>query len=248
MQCNLMNFDDRTRVVHDVTNRPVIIKIGETATCDLPDTVIELLTRGMQHGDPLVLVKEVPEHPPEIAELMSLLTNLNTDPYDDILRRTSDLLGKENIGGPRPSREELRFRLRNCAAALASSDPDTLLEISLQLNKASEDRKKLSVEDDVDPDELDRELAEQKVAERAKAEGRPLTQRDKMDAALGIGIGADTSELASALHDKSGDDAFPADQARPERPSKPRAKPRKPAKDRSTSSADKPAGITRIRA
>lgn len=270
MQCILMNFDDRTRVIHDANKKPVVLGIGAMKSADLDDATHKFLKRSMVNtNDALVLVPDGVRHPPEIIELMDILRDMDTAPYDEVLMRSSALIGADNIGGPRPSRQELRYKLRNVAALFANGNVlptrEAIRSTAAKIERdvqANRDRREPGA---IDEDEEDRQLAvkrEQEAKEKLDAQRlgqmapRVKTERDKMDDALGI-MGGTVDDLAGALN-KAPDagDAFDPAKARPEpvpkkkRPS--RAKPAKPARtsraDKASPAPAKPAGKpTRIR-
>lgn len=262
MECILMNFDDRIRIVHDVSNTPVALSIGETKPADLHPTIIEFLKKSMtKTHDPLVILDdEARVMSTEIKQVMDILANIYTAPYEESLARTIAILGAENVGGPAPARDELRYRLREVAAAFAqkpNADKETIVEKAKEIAKKSDKSKTdVNTQDDVDPEVLDAALARQRRAAARKEQNEEVletlpsmapTLRDKMDAALGIEIGADVRGLADALT-PADDEDFDASKSRPEpgkrkRPAKKAGKAKKaPTASAAKASAKQKAG------
>lgn len=240
-KCILMNFDDRIRVVHNIEQEPVELRVGALQSVDLNPITLQFIQSAMKtHNDPLVALNAMPHHPPEVLALMTLLQDLDTADYDDVLRRCIDLMGADNVGGPRPSRQELRFKLRVIAQTFAAGVEPSAAAIQntaakVEAHVRSEKDKERRIQDDVDPDQLDEDLRKQREADRKRHDdSKPLqsagdrgpapTQRDRMDEALGIITGGSVNELAGALGEddpEADPDAFiPAKAGRQKRPSK----------------------------
>jgi hypothetical protein len=263
MKCILMNFDDRVRVVPLVDKSQAAIQIGQAKECEVDPGIFDFIKRAMDKTqDPLIILPEAQEQPPEITELLDILGNMANSPYEDILRRASALVGQDNIGGPRPSLAEIRHKLRKIAQQFAhgmrpSAEAVQAAAAEIEARKKADAERERQRQLDLDPDERDRKLAEAREAtRRAMQDGqvigqmptRELTERDKTDLDLGI-IGGDANDLANALNrppqGQSDPDAFDPSTARAPRPAKRSAKKaakqaaKKPARGRAAKASTK---------
>lgn len=239
MKCILMNFDDRLRVVPALDKSQVPIGIGRAKEIDVDPGIYAFIKRAMEKTqDPLVILPEMITQPAEVIELMDILANMESAPYEDILRRTTQLIGQDNVGGPQPSRMELRNKLRQIAMQLAAGakpSPEAIQSAAKEIearNVAEEERRRKAALES-DPDEKDRQLAlAREATQRAMRDGRVigqmpervLSERDKTDLALGV-IGGTADDLASALNQPpkgqpKDPDAFDPENGRPPRRAK----------------------------
>lgn len=115
MQAFLLNFGDNTRVVCDSKNVNVAIGIGELKECDIHDVHFHMIRRAVARETLLVVPKEV-RRTERLDAIMTLMRELMTEPYDDILAKYN-LLGDEDPEHIkiRPTRDQMRHQLKDIA-------------------------------------------------------------------------------------------------------------------------------------
>lgn len=116
MQAYLMNFGDNTRVVNDSHNAAVSIGIGELKECDIHDVHFHMIRRAVATETLLIVPKEVRQSE-RLSAIMSLMRELHTESYDDVLAKYN-LLGVEHDDEApkiRPTRDQMRLMLRDLA-------------------------------------------------------------------------------------------------------------------------------------
>lgn len=116
MQAFLLNFGDNTRVVNDSHNAAVSIGIGEMKECDIHDVHYHMIRRGVASETLLVVPKDV-KRSEKLNAIMTLMTELNTEAYDDVLAKYNLLDPHEDDEAPkiRPTRDQIRHHLRDMA-------------------------------------------------------------------------------------------------------------------------------------
>lgn len=114
MRATLMNFGDANRIIHDLYKQPVVVGIGRVVSTDIDPAAYNFIAKAQQRGDTLVIVPEGTEMPPAMMEIMQLLTEVETGPYDDIVRRLIGIVGKDNID-MRPTHAQIRATLKGKA-------------------------------------------------------------------------------------------------------------------------------------
>jgi len=118
MRAILMNFGDNTRVVHDVMNMPISVGIGKIRECDMHKVHYDMIRKGLA-TDTLMLVPADAEMPAHLSLIMGVLEAVDTEPYDELLQRAVEVIGKENVK-LRPNRDMIRVALRDLARELVS--------------------------------------------------------------------------------------------------------------------------------
>lgn len=115
MQAFLLNFGDNTRVVCDSKNVAVAIGIGELKEFDIHDVHFHMIRRGVAKETLLVVPKEV-RRTERLDAVMTLMRELMTEPYDDVLAKYN-LLGDEDPEHVkiRPTRDQMRHQLKDIA-------------------------------------------------------------------------------------------------------------------------------------
>jgi hypothetical protein len=126
MKATLANFGDAIRVVHDMTKAPVVINIGKIVETDIEPVAYDFILRAQMKGDTLLLVpngtKEVPE---QLRDILELLSDVETGPYDAIVQRLTKLLGADAVE-LRPTKPQIRHQLKSVAAAFCKSNAEML--------------------------------------------------------------------------------------------------------------------------
>lgn len=156
--CTLLNFGDNTRVIHNITNQPVIITTGAMASVTLAEAAVKLMAN-VNGNDTLVMVPPDIELPDDFVSLMNTLATLHTIPYDQMVSNVSVLLGRDALK-LRPSVAQVRVKLRDVAMRYARNGftgLDTIL--------GTERDKQVPIKDDVPPEDLEKE---QREAQRQK--------------------------------------------------------------------------------
>lgn len=115
MQAFIINFGDNTRVVNDSTNVPMSIGIGELKECDIHDVHYHMIRRAIATETLLVVPKDV-RRTERLNAIMSLMREIQTEPYDDVLAKYNMLDHDEHSDEPtkiRPTRDQMRQLLRD---------------------------------------------------------------------------------------------------------------------------------------
>jgi hypothetical protein len=181
----LMNFGDGSRIVYNAAGETVEIGIGKAREVELNAPTLEMIQKA-QSSDTLLLVEITAEMPKELTELLAILQSMDTATYDEILQRTNDLLGPDNMPALRPSHGVIRSILRDIAVQYSKGAKS----IPAALATMAEEKERRRIKDDVDPRELEREAERLRPApDRSVETPAPKTQREKMDDALGIALG-----------------------------------------------------------
>lgn len=249
MQVTLLNFGDNERIVHLIDGMPHSIPIGQSAKVDLDEAIVKFIRRAMP-TDTMIIVEDDHLITPEFRHLMETLSQVSTRDYDQLLEQVVGMIGAKNLPQIRPTRTEIRLKLRQIAFDIAQGDaPDIATAAGRKL-----------VHDDVDPKELEQEDREQRrePPPSRHVEERPPTvpSRDEMDAALGITLGKGDTRAPGDLPDPPKQKRERATAPAPaKKAARPRARPKMAAKsasrnkNRQTDAAEKASGKSgRVRA
>lgn len=116
MQVHLLNFGDNTRVVNDMNNAAVSVGIGEVKECDIHDVHFHMIRRAIASETLLVVPKDVRKNE-RLTAIMSLMQELHTEPYDDVLAKYNvlEVAGEDEAPKIRPTRDQMRLTLRDLA-------------------------------------------------------------------------------------------------------------------------------------
>jgi hypothetical protein len=108
-----MNFGDNLRVVPDINNHPVTIAIGQSVPVELAEPIARFIYKAMS-TDTLMMAPEDSEHPSELVLVLTLLKDVDTREYTELLQAVEDLLGTD-VKAMRPTRGMIRTKLLNVA-------------------------------------------------------------------------------------------------------------------------------------
>lgn len=150
MEVKLMNFGDATRVVHNIDNKPVMLRIGQSRRVQLHDRMVAMIRRNMEKGDTMLIVPEGVEPPEKLKRICELQAVVGDMPYADLLAKVIETLGHDPHN-PRPNVAQIRDRLTEeariyCRAATqqlldrAPQESDDDEEIKRDARGSSEDR------------------------------------------------------------------------------------------------------------
>jgi hypothetical protein len=109
MQTVLINFGDAPRVVHDKRNRAITVLPGQMKSADINDAHYAMLKRGTFMALPEEVVL-----PARVQDAMTLMGVVDTEEYDDLLKRFGDIAGRDPLK-LRPTRDMIRLALRDIA-------------------------------------------------------------------------------------------------------------------------------------
>jgi hypothetical protein len=177
----LMNFGDGSRIVYNETGETVEIGIGKAREVELNAPTLEMIQKA-QSSDTLLLVPITAEMPAELTHLLAILQSMDAVSYEEILQRTNELLGPDNMPALRPSHGVIRSILRDIAVQYSKG----VKSIPAALAAMAEEKERKRIKDDVDPRELEREAERLRPAPDRSEPPAPKTQREKMDDVLGI--------------------------------------------------------------
>lgn len=126
MKATLANFGDAIRVVQNVSKDNVVIGIGKIVVTDIHPAHYDFIFKAQLKGDTLLLVPDgTTEVPTQLTEVLQLLSEIDSGPYDEIISRLAKLLGADNID-MRPTKPQIRYQLKEVAAGFCKANAEML--------------------------------------------------------------------------------------------------------------------------
>lgn len=216
----LMNFGGNTRVIHDASKTPVIINIGKSEPADLDVHTYDFILKSMAK-DTLLMIKADAKLPPQLHQLMAVLTKVETEHYDTLLSECTDIIGKD-AEVLRPTRAMIRQKLQDVAFAYAHGPAaaDKLAGAILEAGK------RVFIQEEERPGDLEDQKEHMKPSQKPAPERAPAPRSipDPMIPPHNDARGDDALDLALGNVQE-----HPAKTQKRAKPSKP-AKPTKAAK------------------
>ena len=170
MRVGLMNLGDATRVFFNKLNRQVIVPVGRVVNADLDARVVENI-RFSKRPETILICEPDAKVPDELQAVVDLLEVLDLESDQELVNRFHRVLPANNFDTMHPSRAQIRHAIR--------------MHVEDYVAHAHGLEQKQQVQDDVNPEILERELHEQEMNEPPPM--HPL-QRQKYEEMLAAGV------------------------------------------------------------